>query len=201
MKTGLKSRQLTLLGLLSAVLLVFAFTPLGYLNIGPLAITFNMIPVAVAAVALGPVGGAVTGAVFGMTSFLQCIGIGGTSAMGVILFEINPLFAFVQRFVPRLAAGWLVAWIYRGVCKAGNRKAAAYAAGFCAAFLNTALFMAALVGLFGDTPYVQGLISGRNVLVFICSFVGVNAVAEMIVSTLIVGVLCSALERAHLLRR
>lgn len=201
MKTGLKSRQLTLMGLLSAVLLVFAFTPLGYLNIGPLAITFNMIPVAVAAVALGPVGGAVTGAVFGMTSFLQCLGIGGTSAMGVILFEISPIFAFVQRFVPRLVAGWLVGWIYRGVRKMGNQKIAAYAAGFCAAFLNTALFMLALVGLFGDTPYVQGLVAGRNILVFICTFVGVNAVAEMIVSTLIVGVLGSALERAHLLGR
>lgn len=201
MKTGLKSRRLTLLGLLSAVLLVFAFTPLGYLNIGPLAITFNMIPVAVAAVALGPMGGAVTGAVFGMTSFLQCIGIGGTSAMGVILFEISPFFAFVQRFLPRLVAGWLVGWIYKGVRRTGKQKIAAYVAGFCAAFLNTALFMTALVALFGDTPYLQELMDGRNVLMFICTFVGVNAAAEMLVSTLIVGVLGSALERAHLLGR
>ena len=46
-KTWLKPRELALLGLLTALLLVLYFTPLGYLNIGPLAMTMNMIPVAV----------------------------------------------------------------------------------------------------------------------------------------------------------
>lgn len=89
--------QLTLLGLMAAILLLMAYTPLGYLNIGPLAISFNVIPVAISAVVLGPVGGAVAGAIFGLTSFLQCIGVGGSSAMGVVLFGINPFFAFIQR--------------------------------------------------------------------------------------------------------
>ena len=35
--------QITLLGLMIAILLLMAYTPLGYLNIGPLAITFNII--------------------------------------------------------------------------------------------------------------------------------------------------------------
>ena len=113
MNTGNRSRSTTLLGLLTAVLMVLSMTPLGYLNIGPLAISFNMIPVAVGAAALGPMGGAVLGAVFGMTSFLQCLGIGGSSAMGVILFDINPFFAFLQRFVPRLMTGFLVGLIYK----------------------------------------------------------------------------------------
>ena len=58
--------QLTLLGLMAAILLLMAYTPLGYLNIGPLAISFNVIPVAISAVVLGPVGGAVAGAIFGL---------------------------------------------------------------------------------------------------------------------------------------
>ena len=94
--------QITLLGLMVAILLLMAYTPLGYLNIGPLAITFNIIPVAISAITMGPVGGAIAGAVFGLTSFGQCIGIGGTSIMGATLFGINPLFAFIQRFIPRL---------------------------------------------------------------------------------------------------
>ena len=57
--------QLTLLGLMIAILLVMSYTPLGYLNIGPLAISFNVIPVAISAIVLGPVGGAVAGGVFG----------------------------------------------------------------------------------------------------------------------------------------
>lgn len=200
MKTGNRSRRITLLGLLTALLLLLSMTPLGYLNIGPLAISFNMIPVAVAAVALGPSGGAILGAVFGITSFLQCLGIGGTSAMGVILFEIDPFLAFVQRLVPRVLTGFAVGVIHRGLMKVSKFGFASSAAGFLAAFLNTALFMGALVLLFGNTPYLQELMAGRNVLVFICGFVGVNAVFEMIASTLVTGALCTALDKAHLLR-
>ena len=105
--------QLTLLGLMIAILLVMSYTPLGYLNIGPLAISFNVIPVAISAIVLGPVGGAVAGGVFGLTSFLQCIGVGGTSAMGVMLFSINPFLAFVQRFIPRLLDGICLGYNYQ----------------------------------------------------------------------------------------
>lgn len=201
MKTRFKPRELTLLGLLTAILLVMSYTPLGYLNIGPLAITLNMIPVAVSAVALGPVGGAITGAVFGMTSFLQCLGIGGTSAMGVILFEINPFLAFVQRFVPRMLTGLLIGCIYDGLTKLGSKKAAGYVAGFSAAFLNTVLFMGSLILLFGNTQYVQDLMGGKNVILFICTYVGINAVVEMLVSTAVTGILCYTLKRARLIRR
>ncbi len=199
MRTGNRSRRTTLLGLLTAILMVLSMTPLGYLNIGPLAISFNMIPVAVGAAALGPVGGAVLGAVFGMTSFLQCLGIGGSSAMGVILFDINPLFAFLQRFVPRLVTGFLVGLIYKGVRKLAKAHVAGGVAGFFAAALNTVLFMGALILLYGDTQYLTDLMAGRNVIVFICTFVGINAVAEMLVSTVVTGALCTALERARLM--
>ena len=49
--------QLTILGLMAGILFLMAYTPLGYLNIGPLAVTFNVIPVAVCAIVLGPTGG------------------------------------------------------------------------------------------------------------------------------------------------
>lgn len=201
MKNGFKPRELTLLGLLTAVLLVMSFTPLGYLNIGPLAITLNMIPVAVGAIALGPVGGMILGAVFGITSFLQCLGIGGTSAMGVILFEIDPFLAFVQRFVPRLLTGLLTGFVYLGVKKLANHTLASFVSGFCAAFFNTALFMLLLVWLFGDTEYLQGLMGGKNIILFICTFVGINAVFEMLTSTAVSGLLGKALEKARLIGR
>ena len=56
--------QLAILGLMTAILLIMAYTPLGYLNIGPLAISFNVIPVAICAIVLGPMGGAIAGAIF-----------------------------------------------------------------------------------------------------------------------------------------
>ncbi len=157
MNKKFNAKQLTLLGLMTALLLLMSFTPLGYLNIGPLAITFNVIPVAVSALALGPVGGLIAGSVFGLTSFLQAIGVGGVSMLGSTLFSINPFFSI---------------------------------------FLNTLFFMSALILLFGQTEYMQGLINGQNILLFVCAFVGVNAVFEMLSSTVITGAVGSVLLKA-----
>ena len=191
--------QLTLLGLMAAILLLMAYTPLGYLNIGPLAISFNVIPVAISAVVLGPVGGAVAGAIFGLTSFLQCIGVGGSSAMGVVLFGINPVFAFIQRFVPRLLDGLCLGYIFRGMRKVSNTYVACAVTGFFSAFLNTLFFMAALVGLFGNTEYVKNLMGGHNIIIGCCLMVGINAVCEMVSSTVITGAVGAALSKAHLI--
>lgn len=201
MKMSLDTRRMVTLAMLSAILLMMSFTPLGYLNIGPLAISLNMIPVGIGAMALGPVGGAFLGAVFGITSFLQCIGIGGTSAMGVILFEINPFLAFVQRFVPRLLAGLLSGFVYLGMKKLVNSTIAGFVTGFCAALLNTVLFMLALILCFGHTEYIQGLMGGKNVIMFICAFVGINAVVEMLAATAVVGLVGRVLNQVVFSRR
>ena len=162
MNKKFNAKQLTLLGLMTALLLLMSFTPLGYLNIGPLAITFNVIPVAVSALALGPVGG--------LISILLC-------------------------FVPRMLDGFLLGYIFRSVSKL-NRVAACFVTGFAAAFLNTLFFMSALILLFGQTEYMQGLINGQNILLFVCAFVGVNAVFEMLSSTVITGAVGSVLLKA-----
>ncbi len=199
MNTKSRTMQLTMLGLMTAVLLLMAYTPLGYLNIGLLAITFNVIPVAICAIVMGPMGGAIAGAVFGLTSFLQCIGVGGTSAMGVVLFDINPFFAFVQTFVPRILDGFLIGFIFQWVRRKSNTCLASSVTGFFAAFLNTVFFMTALILLYGNTEYVQNLMGGKNVIVFICTFVGINAVCEMLASTILTGAVGVALNKAHMI--
>ena len=192
-------RALAILGLMTALLILFSFTPIGTIPIGPLSITLNVIPVAVAAIALGPVGGLIMGCVFGLLSFLQCLGIGIPSGMGITLFSINPFLAFIQRFVPRALDGFLVGVIFRALEKKPGPRPACFIAGFCSAFLNTAFFMSALVLLFGNTEYVQGLMNGRSFLVFVCAFVGINAVVEMLVCTVVSGFVGSALYRARIL--
>ena len=195
-----KTSNMTIMALMTAVLLIFACTPIGTIPIGPLSISLNMIPVAICAVAMGPAGGAAAGAIFGLLSFLQCFGIGIPSGMGIILVGINPFLAFIQRFVPRLLDGLLLGYIFRAVSKK-NVYVACAITGFFSALLNTVFFMGALVLLFGNTEYVQELIAGRNIIVFICAFVGVNAVVEMVVATLITGAVGSALFRAKVLSR
>ena len=96
MKSRISTREFVLLALLLAVLIV-----LGMVNIpqpAGLSITFNMIPVAIAAIALSYRGGAIIGGAFGLISFLQCFGILGSSAMGAALVNVSPILMFIQRF-------------------------------------------------------------------------------------------------------
>ena len=107
------TKKIVILGMMTALLLLFSFTPIGTIPVGPLSITLNIIPIAIAAIALGPVGGLVIGSVFGILSFLQCFGIGIPSGMGATLVSINRLLAFIQRFVPRALDGLLIGLISR----------------------------------------------------------------------------------------
>ena len=113
--------------------------------------------------------------------------------MGAMLFGINPVLAFIQRFIPRLLDGFLLGYVFRYSRKAVGDRIACMITGFCSAFFNTAFFMSLLVLLFGNTSYVQGLMGGKNAILFICSFVGVNAVFEMCASTFLTGAVGLAL--------
>ena len=197
-KRRTKVARMTLLAMLVAILIVLAYVnipmPMG------LSITFNMIPVAIAAIAMGLPGGMIVGGAFGLISFLQCFGIFGTSALGAALVSISPVLMFIQRFVSRLMVGLIAALVYRGMCKT---KAPLYlrgaVTGFSAAFFNTLFFMSLLVIFFGHTEKLAGPIAEKGVLMYIITSVGINAVVEMAVAALVTGTACAALKKARLL--
>ena len=193
-----KVARMTLLAMLVAILIVLAYVnipmPMG------LSITFNMIPVAIAAIAMGLRGGMIVGGAFGLISFLQCFGIFGSSALGAALVNVSPLLMFIQRVVSRLLVGVLSALIYKRMC---NTKAPLYVrgavTGFSAAFFNTLFFMTLLVLFFGHTEKLAGPIAEKGVLMYIITSVGINAVVEMAVAALVTGAACAALKKARLL--
>lgn len=193
-----KTTKLVLLGLLTAILFVMSYTPLGYLKIFGIEITFNVIPVAIAAIALGTTGGMAVGAVFGLTSFLQCIQ--GTSAFGATLLGINPIFTAIVCLVPRILAGLVAGALHKPMAKKLGKKIPCFITGFLSAFLNTLFFMTALIILFGQSDYIMGMRGGMNLLAFVCAFVGINAVFEMLASTLISGAVGSALYKAKAIK-
>lgn len=197
-----KTLRLVLLAVLAGILLLMSVTPLGYLTIGPVSITFNMIPVAIGAVILGPAGGAVLGFVFGLTSFLSAAGIVGTSALGTFLFAINPLLTAAVCFIPRTLMGALVGLICKGMSKVVKPKLPVYATtGFLSAILNTLFFMGGLVLLFAPSLHDAGWWKeGINVIVFVAGFVGVNALIEAAAATVITAAVGYALYRAKLVQ-
>ncbi len=198
MKT-LNTKSIVMLGVLTAFVIIFSTTPIGSIPIGPLVITLNIIPIALAAVTLGPIGSIIIGAVFGLFSFLQAAGVIQGTAFAQTLFGISPVLTFIQCVVPRVLDGVCVGFIHKAVSKF-NKETACFVTGFFSAFLNTVFFMSSLVLLYGNTEYLQDKIAGRNILVFIIAFVGINAVTEMISSTVITGAVGVALQKAKLVQ-
>ena len=197
-KNQTKLTKLVLLGLLTAILFVMSYTPLGYLKIFGIEITFNVIPVAIAAIALGASGGATVGAVFGLTSFLQCIQ--GTSVFGATLLGINPVFTAVLCFLPRILSGLVSGAVHKPLTARLGKKLPCFITGFLSAFLNTLFFMSVLIVLFGKTDYIMSMRGGANLIVFVCTFVGINAVFEVLASTIISGAVGNALYKAKAIR-
>lgn len=187
-------RYLTQLGLLAAIVLVMAFTPLGYLKTGGIEITFIMIPVAVGAIMLGPKAGGILGSLFGLTSFIQCF-MG--SALGVMLLGVDPVRTFILCFVPRVLTGVLAGLIFRAVQRVDKTGVAGYAVGcVSAAACNTLLFVSGFGLLFYQTALGMAGQGGVSVFGFLLTFISLNSILE-IVACLVVGTaVCKALGRA-----
>ena len=181
-----KTLKLAQLALLVAVVLVMAYTPLGYLRTLGLEISFLMIPVTIGAIVLGPVEGAILGLVFGLTSFATCF---GSSHFGAALLAINPVFTFITCVVARVLAGYLAGVVFKVVKKLKYSYEIACLAG---PLLNTLFFMGCLVLFFYNTEFIQNLavtLGTANPFAFVVAFVGlqgaVEAVACFVIATVI----------------
>lgn len=160
--------------ILAAILVVMAFTPLGYFKYGVVSITFLTLPVVIGAVVVGPACGAVLGFVFGLTSFLQCFGM---DVFGTTLFGIDPFLTAVMCFVPRILMGWLVGLIFTALAKVDGTRIASFAvASVSGALLNTVLFVGALVWFFGSSSYLRQF--GENIWAILGVLVTFNAAIE-----------------------
>lgn len=195
-----KTQSLVLEAILAALLIVMSLTPLGYLKVGPLSITFNMIPVAIGGIVLGPIGGLILGVVFGFTSFFQCF---GADAFGAYLLELNPFFTFVTCVVTRALAGFLAGFVNKAISSMKLKSVRFSIVGLCASLLNTAFFVVTMILLFGKNQIndaVGGALdSSKNVIAFIASFVTVNAVWEAVAALILTGAICTALSKAKLI--
>ncbi len=179
-----KTLALVETAVLTAIILVMTFTPIGYLRLGGLELTLIMVPVIVGAVTRGPGVAAFLGGVFGLTSFVQCF-MG--SALGTVLAAISIPRTFFVCFVPRVLAGLLCGLIFQACRKHDRRGGWSFvAAGVSGSLLNTALFLGALALLFWDiqfTPEQAASLGGVDTVLktVIGIAAGINAPIELVV--------------------
>ncbi len=172
------------LALMVAVTLLMALTPLGYIKTPVLSVTLLTVPVAVAAILLGPVAGALCGFAFGMTSFVNgLLGTGSVLVTGLI--QINPFLTFVVTVVARVLVGLLTGLIFKGLYKIEKtRPVSYYVASLCCPLLNTILFMGFLMTFFYDSPAIQASaekFGTANPFMLVIAMVGVQGAIEAIV--------------------
>lgn len=187
MKTQ-KTVRMAETAILAAIIILMAFTPIGYLRLPGLEITFITIPVIIGAIVVGPAAGAVLGAIFGLTSFIQCF-MG--SVLGTAMIAISPFLTFIVCFVPRLLMGYLTGVIFKLFKK--KNIASFIVTSLSGALLNTVLFMTALMIFFGNAPIIlefKEALGAQNVFIFVVLFVGINGLIEA-VSCGVIGTIVS----------
>lgn len=193
--TNLSTKYMVRLAVLAGIILLMSFTPLGYFKTLGLSVTLIQIPVAVGAITLGPMAGAILGAVFGATSFAQCFGM---EPFGTALMGINPVGTFLTCLIPRILMGLLAALIFQGLSKIRKAQWMTYPATcMLAAVLNTVIFMGFLVMFFYHTEFIQTMATQMgtgSVLAFMAAFVGINGVFEAIACCVAGGLVAKAMD-------
>ncbi len=182
-----KTLKLAQLGLLIAIILVMAFTPLGYFRTAGLEITLLMIPVTVGAIVLGPGAGAILGLTFGITSFA----IAPTSTFGATLLNISVVKTFILCVIARLVAGWAAGITFKALDKI-KFKYKFELSSLLGPLYNTLFFMGSLVGFFYNTEYIQQMatvLGAANPITFIIAFVGLQGLVEAVVCFIISGII------------
>ena len=184
------------LAMLICIQLVMKAIGLGSVPVGPLYMSFLTLPIAVAAIIIGPAGGAITGAVFGLVSFKDALT--GGSVMTSTLLGVSPIHTFILCVVTRTLMGFMTGLVYKLVSRFDHKRTWGLFVGSIAApLLNTLFFMGYICLVFYHTDYVQNLVNTlgvSNPSAFVIALVGMQGVIEAVAVGIVGGIICKALS-------
>ena len=200
-KKTFSTRYLAEVALFVGIILVMKITGLSSVPVGPLVMTFTMIPIAIGSMLLGPLAGTILGAVFGLTSLYDAIT--GKSAMTYFFFQESPFFTVLLCVGTRALVGAVTGWLFRLLSKADKKHTWSYfAGGLAAPLLNTLFFMGFIVLVFYRTTFVQNLVNklgASGPIMFVILVVGVQGLMEAATGLVIGGAIAKGV--AHALKR
>ena len=188
------TRQLVMLAIFSAIIVLLSYTPLGYIPINPLLrLTIIHVPVIIGAIVLGPAAGGFLGFVFGVTSLLK-----NTFEPTVVSFVFSPFYSggnfgsIVICFIPRILIGVFAGLVFKAMCGSSKTRLIAPAvAGITGSLTNTFLVMSGIYLFFGsEYAAARGQVLGS-----IYSFVGAVVFANGIPEAIVAMILASAIAK------
>ena len=200
------TRFMVSVGLMAAIVIVLANTPLGMIQLPIVKATTVHIPVIIGAILLGPTAGAILGGVFGVCSLIS-----NTMAPTLLSFAFSPFMSTTGiigaikaiwvsvgcRILIGLAAGWL--WRLLKKIKI-NQIVALSVTGFVGSMVNTVAVMGSIYLLFAQ-QYAQAKdVAVTAVWGLIMGTVTASGIPEAIAAAVLVTVVTKVLLKSRLIK-
>ena len=195
------TRFMVSVGLMAAIVIVLANTPLGMIQLPIVKATTVHIPVIIGAILLGPMAGAILGGVFGVCSLIS-----NTMAPTLLSFAFSPFMSTTGiigainaiwvsvgcRILIGLAAGWL--WRLFKKIKL-NQIVALSVTGFVGSMVNTIAVMGSIYLLFAQQYAEAKDVAVTAVWGLVIGTVTASGIPEAIAAAVIVAVVGKVLLR------
>ena len=189
------------LALLSAILVILGFTPIGSIPLPVVKATTTHIPVIIGSILLGLKAGVFLGTLFGAVSVIR-----STLMPTLMSFAFSPFItlpgstsgswnALVVAFVPRILVGLVAFALFRFLQRRGTSPRLSYA--LCAAagsITNTVLVMGLIGILFGQAYGAALGVTGDGLFLALLTVTLTNGIGEAIVAVFAVTAVCSAVS-------
>lgn len=183
-------RKMTIISVLSAISIMLSMIPfVGFIQIGPIAITTMYIPVIVGAIMEGPMAGAVIGFVFGASSLVRALTMPTVTSFAFI----NPLVSIL----PRVLIGILAYYVYELVIKlTKNVYISGLVAGATGAITNTIGVLGMIYVLYGPR-YAEALEESASAAkTLLLTIAATNGIPEAIGGALVVAAVAVVLKKS-----
>ena len=193
-----KTAELVLTALFAAIIIIMAFTPLGYIPLVVINATIIHIPVILGALFCGPKKGGFLGFIFGLTSFIK----NTVMPTSLSAFVFSPVLAasmvgtsgivksaFIC-FVPRILVGILPYFVYIGVKKALSSRHKILWASVFNILIGVFLFLGArafLLHVFDKKPLSDIALYAVLKSGAVCAFVYAGVTGAMVNTILVMG--------------
>lgn len=193
------------LAILLAIEIIMALTPLGSIPIGPLVATLAHIPPIVAAIVIGPAGGAFMGFAFGLLSFLVWTLMPPSPITAFIFTPAYPpgnFWSIVICFVPRILLGLVAAYLFKwlmGLKTSGKLPRlpdiVPYAlSAILASLLHTVLVLGGIYVFFGEA-YAKAVGAAFSALfAMIMGVVTTNGILEAVLAGVCAWAICKPIN-------
>lgn len=168
----MKIKDFSLTTIFLSIILLCAFTPIGFIHLGVIKATIIHIPIIIASIILGPKIGAFLGFVFGVSSIAT-----NTISPTLLSFAFSPVvpvlgtsqgsfWALFIAIVPRVIIGFIPYYIFKAAqaAKKFNQKTALFLSGLLSTFIHSFLVLGSISLLFKDA-YAQAInVSSTNAI-------------------------------------